>query len=107
MKPITVEEARAKRDDGIRRADDNADEDWKEHAFLFLETYCREHETVFCDDLWAAGLEPPREGRALGAVMQRAARAGLMRRSGTYRKSVRSNMTPKPVWLSLVWRLPT
>jgi hypothetical protein len=94
--------ARVRREDGIRRADDHADEDWKEAAFRALSSYLRTHPTLFCDDLWEH-IERPRESRALGPVILRAARERLMVRSGEYRKSVASNLSEKPVWRSLVY----
>lgn len=103
MKQMTLDEARVSRDAGIKRVDDNASSAWIAAASAFLLAYCRTHETVFCDDLWRAGLEPPHEARALGPVMQRAVRKKIIERSGEYRASVHSNMTPKPVWRSLVW----
>jgi hypothetical protein len=92
--------ARARRDDGLRRVEDNAGA-WIDEAFAFVAAYLRAHETLFCDDLWSAGLRRPSNPKALGAVMVRAARAGLMVREG-YRPSVASNLAPKPVWRSLV-----
>lgn len=93
--------AEAERDQALRRVDEAADVLWREEAFEFVHDYLRAHATMFVDDLWTAGLRPTREDRALGAVFQRAARAGLMVKSGSYRKSVRSHMTEKPVWRSL------
>lgn len=50
------------------------------------------------DDVWRFGLEPTREARALGPVIQALAREGLICRTGQYRPSARSNRSPKPVW---------
>jgi hypothetical protein len=104
MTQLGLLEAKVRRDDGLRRVEDNAGA-WIDEAFSFVAAYLRENETLFCDDLWAAGLRRPSNPKALGAVMVRAARAGLMVKGG-YRPSVASNLSPKPWWRSLVWRQP-
>ncbi len=99
---LTQAGAVERRETGLSRVERGADPEWLARAFEFIRTYCQTHHTVFCDDLWAAGLQPPREARALGPVMLRARREGLISHSGQYRPSVQSSMAPKPVWISLV-----
>lgn len=95
----TVKEAAAQRDDGMQRAEDHADEEWKTLAWDTLVTYIADRDEFFCDDFWADTELPwPREARAIGPVIHRAARYGLIEKTGTYRPSVHSNLTPKPVW---------
>ncbi len=96
----------AKRDAAIEQVDRNADQEWKEVAWQFLCDYAAAHPTVFCDDLWKAGLPRPREARALGALMRRAHRSGVLVATGQYHPSVHSNMTPKPVWRSGIYQPP-
>lgn len=103
MKVVDKEAAYARRNEGMRRAEDGVDEAWYRAALAFVTKYCRTHELMFCDDLWREGLEIPREARALGPVILQAVRTGVIERSGRYRPSVGSNMTPKPVWRSLVY----
>ena len=94
----------AGRSDGMKRAADNADEEWHRKAIAFVTRYARTSEEVFCDDLWNAGLPVPRELRALGSVMMQCVRDGVMERTGRYRAStLYSNVAPKPVWRSLVF----
>lgn len=101
----TIEEATARRDAAIQQVEDNADEDWKTLAWDTLCEYLCEHDEFFVDDFWKnTGLPRPREARALGAIVTRAARANYMEKTGEYRPSVASNMTAKPVWRSLVVR---
>jgi hypothetical protein len=100
---LTLDEAAARRADGMQRAEAHASLDWKEAAFAALSAYLAEHETFFCDDIWSCGLERPAESRALGPVIARAARERLMERSGEHRKSVASHLSEKPVWRSLVY----
>ncbi len=95
--------AAAARDAGMAQVDQGTPEWWKTYADQFIEWYCRTHRTVFVDDLWDAGLQKPPSPRALGPRMQAASRAGWIRKSGEYRPSVRSNMTVKPVWDSLIY----
>jgi uracil-DNA glycosylase len=95
-------DAARRRDSALDAVEANADPQWMAVAFDTLVQWLRTHPTFFCDEIWDAGLDEPRESRALGAVMQRAARAGHMCKSGEFRKSVRSNMSEKPVWTSLI-----
>lgn len=101
------EEARtqsiAERDLGMDRAELAAGP-WNDEAFAFVRTYLEAHAELFCDDLWAAGLSEPPNAKALGPVILRAAREGLMEKSGNYRPSVSSHGIPKPVWRSLIFR---
>lgn len=99
-----VKRARAKRDRAVERVEANADELWKAEAWSFMLRFCEEHAEVFCDDLWDAGLPRPREARAIGPLMMRARKAGLIAPTGQSRPSVRSHLSSKPVWRSLVYR---
>ena len=103
MKALTRVKARARRGAGVEKVARGTDEAWARAAAIFIRDYCRRHEKMFCDDLWAAGLPVPREARALGPIILNAIRDGIIRRSGRVRASIHSNMTPKPVWTSLVW----
>jgi uracil-DNA glycosylase family 4 len=95
----------AQRDAAVAAVAANADPDWMTLAWDTLVKYLHTHPEFFVDDWWAdTGLPEPREARALGPVVMRAARKGLMEKSGNFRKSIRSNMTEKPVWRSLVFR---
>lgn len=98
-------EAARRRDLGVARAEGGADPGWMAAAWDALVAYLVTHEQFFVDDFWEdTGLERPRESRALGPLVLRAAREGLIRKSGTFRKSVASNMTEKPCWRSLIFR---
>jgi hypothetical protein len=63
---------------------------------------------VTTDDLWAAGLERPREPRAAGAVMTEAARRKWCVATDRTRKSARKACHARPVrvWASLVYGVP-
>lgn len=77
---------------------------WNDYAYSFLVDYLRRNREMTSDALWPAGLQAPREPRALGPVILRCAKAGLMERTGAYRPSVRSHLTPRIVWRSLIYR---
>lgn len=102
-----LREARARRDHALARVEHAAARPWVDRAWDFLCAYLRSNREMFVDDLWAAGLPHTREDRALGALFQRAARAKYMVKSGSYRKSIRSNLTEKPVWKSLIYGTET
>jgi len=94
-----------RRDTAIAQVEANADDNWLAEAYDELVRYLRSHPEFFVDDWWTeTKIAEPRESRALGPVVMKAARAGLMVKSGSFRKSVRSNMTEKPVWLSQIYR---
>lgn len=100
---LPLEQAFAEADAAILQAAENADQAWADLAFNLLCDWLRTYPTWFCDDFWSVCPEP-REGRALGAVVRRASRAGLMVQSGDYKPSVRSHGTVKPVWRSECYR---
>jgi uracil-DNA glycosylase len=97
--------AARRRDQALTAVADAADPNWMAAAWDALTEYVRTHETLFVDEFWAeTGLQRPKESRALGPVVLRAAREGLIRKSGEFKKSAASNMTEKPVWKSMVYR---
>lgn len=102
--PETHGHAADKRDQGIQRAWDGADADWRELAYETIVEHLRTHPTFFCDEIWEAGLPFPREARALGPVVLKVSKAGFMVKSGQYRPSVHSNLLEKPVWRSLIYQ---
>lgn len=91
------------RDTGMAAVEEAADPNWMDEAWDALLGWLRTHDEFFVDDFWAGTRLPiPRESRALGPIVMRASRQGLMEKTGEFRPSVRSNMTEKPVWRSLV-----
>jgi hypothetical protein len=94
-------DAEQARDLGMARV--ATDPSWAEYAFDFLAGYCRTHPTMFPDDLWAEGLTPPREARAFGPVIQRAARCGMIVKTAETRARLRGHMTLAVVWRSTIY----
>lgn len=101
--PSLFDVARNERDVAIERVDAAADEQWREDALAAVwRTACMRDEFI-SDDVWAVGiLERTREDRALGPVMRRAARMGWCVKTDRVRPSVRSHLSGKPVWRSLL-----
>lgn len=101
-------DAARRRDAALVQVEQGADPDWMVAAWDALVAYLKHHSEWFADDFWAnTTLERPRESRALGPVVLRAAREGLMAKSGQFRKSVASNMTEKPIWTSKIYKAAT
>lgn len=102
---VDLDAARAtaaiKRDAGITRSSDAAGDDWNDRALELVRTYLEQHPEFFGDEFWpfAEANDLEFRGRALGAVVTKANRAGWMTKAG-YRPSVRSNLSPKVVWRS-------
>jgi hypothetical protein len=101
--PNLFESAKAGRDKGMASAEQHSGEEWADYADQFIEDYARSHRTVFVDDLWDAGLVEPPSPRALGPRMLAASRRGLIRKTDRVRPSVRSHLTGKPIWISLIY----
>ena len=93
-----------KRDRGIEHAWAGASLEWRDTAWRVLVNYLTTHDTMFTDDLWRAGLPETRENRALGPLVQRARREGLLEPSGERRMSVRAHAQRHIVWRSLIYR---
>lgn len=99
------QQASQTRDAALTQVTANADPDWLAEAYDELVRYLRHNAEFFVDDWWTrTQMREPRESRAFGAVVIKAAREGLMEKSGEFRKSIRSNMTEKPIWKSLIYR---
>jgi len=100
--------ARLRRDDGIARAAGSAGTLWSQQAYRMVRAYLMDHEFFHVDEFWSwampKGLSPGTQPKAIGAVIQRASRDGLMTKTRIGMPSVRSNMTAKPVWRSETYR---
>lgn len=95
-----------RRNDGMQRAVDHADAvrpSWSDRAGALLREYAADRGSWMVEDLreWASarGLPEPPDGRAWGAVVQRAARAKQIYRVG-WQEAKSSNLSPKGLWLA-------
>lgn len=97
------------RDEAIERVDEHADQDWKVEARQAV-LHAAAHRAEFTTDyVWwlldQREVLPPHEPRALGAIMRKAAREGLIQRSDRVVESVRpaNHRRPIAVWRSLLY----
>lgn len=102
MNQISIDFARARRDDGIERAYEHAGSRWARLARGFLLEYLSIHRERFLAEsvrefAEIRGLEDPPDGRAWGGVFRSAAHHNLIRSVG-YAPAKSSNMSPKVLW---------
>lgn len=103
--PTLFEQAAAARDAALAQVDEHADPDWKTLALEAVRQTALARAEFISDDVWALNqLEPPHEARALGPVFRRAATLGYCQKTDRVRPSVRSHLSGKPVWRSLIVR---
>lgn len=94
------EEGTRRKDAGMSRAAAGAGTPWQALAEVAVLQVAREKDEFTSDDIWATGLPKPPEPRALGAVMNRLARAHLIMKTGRYVKTSQAsrNNAPIAVW---------
>lgn len=94
------------RDEAVTRVGSNADPDWYDHALDAVWALAILLDEITTDDVWDAigHAASTHEPRALGAVMQSAARAGYVKATDRYRPSARAACHARPVriWASLI-----
>lgn len=103
-RPDPLARARHQAERAMERAAAHADQAWLDEALEAVRRTCLRLEDFIGDDVWETGLSMPREARALGPVMMRAARLGYCVRTDRVRPSVRSHGSPKPVWKSRLFK---
>lgn len=99
--------AAERRDAGIEASEASAnrhDAGWSDHAYHALQSYMREFpgRRFLCEEVrgWAeaaVALPTPPNQKAWGGIMQRAARAKLIVKTGA-REAKSSNLSLKPEW---------
>ena len=103
----TRAEAEAKRDAGMAQSAATAGAEWAAQASGLLRAFLEAHEYFHVDAYWPwacdRGLEIGPSPRAFGQVVRGASKAGWMTRTDVALPSVRSRMSPKPVWRSLLY----
>lgn len=105
-----VSDGTAEREEAIARADEHADPDWKEIAYRAIVWLARVYSEFTTDDVWDAMVRwypqaTTHEPRALGAIMRKAARNGVIEKTDRVRESIRPvcHRNPKAVWRSRVY----
>ena len=93
----------------IDRAEGAADPAWLAAAYAAIGKVCAMRaagEGLTTDAIWCVlekdGVPPPREPRAIAAVMRRAAKCGLIEKTDRVKASVRTENHGRPV---TVWRV--
>ena len=94
----------AARDRSIRQVDENAEPDWKDAAYdAVRETARRQPFGFIVDEVWKLipdDVAPPHELRAMGAIMRRAQRDGLIVPTDDFKLSARvtAHRNPRRIW---------
>ncbi len=101
---FSIGQARAERDEALAAVEDAADDGWKSRAWAWLLEYLKRNELFFPDDCWAAGLEPPKERRVLGALVLRASKEGLIVKTDVRRQRTLGHAAEAVVWRSTLWQ---
>lgn len=97
--------ARQARDTALERVEEASDPSWQAQAFGAIRATAENYPEFISDDVWAfTGLEAPREARALGPVFLHAVRVGWIRKTDRVKPSVRSHLSGKPIWRSLIFK---
>lgn len=91
-------------DEAVERSYAAADDDWRDRASSAITRCASKYAEFTTDEVWAEGLEQPLEGRALGGVMRRAARDGIIKKTDRVRLSTNPirHRRPMAVWQSMV-----
>lgn len=84
------------------------DSDWAELAYTAVRQVAEKHQEFTPDDIWATGLQKPKEARALGPVMARARKEKLIEKTGRVQPTTQpeSHGTDITVWRSLIYTKP-
>jgi hypothetical protein len=99
----TIAEARKARDEAIAAVDEHADDEWKDRALEAVRRTALVLDEFISDDIWTtAGLDRPRESRAMGPVLRRAAALGYIEKTGKALPSAQGHLRPVHVWRSLL-----
>lgn len=101
--------AQQAREVAIAAVDDHADVGFRDQAFLALDRLARRQARLIVDDVWTElraepMIESTSDKRAMGAVMQRGFREGLIRPTQDFQASAQRqcHANPRRVWASLV-----
>jgi len=93
--------------EAIATAWEGAEGEWQQEALNAIEHVAMEREYLTTDHIWATGLLPPREPRAMGAAMRMAAREKWIEPTKQWTESAKRTChnRPKRVWRSRLYTL--
>lgn len=96
--------ATLQREAAIDRVEANADSEWADRALDAVRAVARRKATFIVDEVWQELGEEPKEPRAMGAVIRRAASEGVIVATPKYEPSERvtAHRNPRRVWQSLI-----
>ena len=104
LQPVAGE---ARKIEGIEQVLANERREWRQRALARIVRLAEQHRTFTADEVREAcsDIEPPHHPNVWGAVMHKAIRAGIIRRTGELRRSTRkaAHSHSNPVWESLLW----
>jgi hypothetical protein len=93
------------RDRAMAAVEANAEPGWQVLALNALRRTAEARAEFISDDVWTVGhLPKTRENRALGPIFRDGIRKGWIRKTHLLRPSVRSHLSGKPVWQSLIYK---
>ena len=99
----TLDRARVERDAAMAQVAEHTDPEWLAQAERAVGHLAALREPFTADSVWeqlaARQVPAPREPRALGPVMKRAVRDGVIRWTGNYDSSTRRHCTPVRVYV--------
>lgn len=101
---LDIREAEKRRDAAIERAYVGAQPEWRTAASWAIYTVALQQPFLNGDEVWASGLPKPDEPRALGPMMTKAEKAGIIRYLGNRRsESVTRHRGFQGNWQSLIF----
>ena len=105
QKRARKQRAREKRAEALDRVEESARAEWLQTAKELLYQTALRRAKLTSDDLWDAGLEKPREPRAMGPVFLYGVRQKWIKRTGQFVpcRSPTRNVAPVALWESLVY----
>lgn len=95
-----MNETQVLRDESIKKVEENADAEWLEAAYEAVLKVAKRCDMFTSDDVWAEVDLPAREPRAMGAVMMKAYRNGVIQPTTYWQESRRRSAHARPlrVW---------
>jgi hypothetical protein len=100
--PMTLAEGRAARDEAMNEVDAGAAILWKQDAMDALRKVAISQADLIAEDIWKF-VSKPREPRATGPLMMKAARLGYIEQTEDFRQCPSRHATYVRVWRSLIY----